>query len=214
MAPLMTASPKAPELRSGDVLTRDEFERRYEAMPDLKRAELIEGVVYMPSPVRHTYHGRPHAQLAGWISAYVRATSGTEFAITSTFRIDLDNEVQPDLMLRRTGPDAGSRIDTDGYIEGAPELLVEVAASSVSYDLHQKKRIYRRCGVREYLVLRSEDAEVDWFVLRAGAYERLAPDAAGVLRSEAFPGLWLGVPALLAGDDAGMVAVLRAGLAD
>ena len=133
-------------------------------------------------------------------------------ASNTTVRLDLDTEVQPDVLLRlEQGGD--SRIGADGYVEGAPELAVEVAASSASYDLHDKLRAYRRNGVQEYLVWRVLDRELDWFVLRDGAYQRLAADPAGILRSAAFPGLWLNVPALLARDLAAVLATLQAGLA-
>ena len=213
MTPLMTTSNRIPVLRAGDRLSRDEFERRYEAMPDLKKAELLEGVVYMPSPVRYTQHGLPHALLAGWLCEYRRATPGVAVGIDTTFRVDQDNELQPDLMLRITGPSGRSRIDQDHYIHGAPELVVEVAASSVSYDLHQKLQVYRRAGVQEYLVQRTEDGAVDWFVLRSGGYHRLVPDAAGYLRSQVFHGLWLDAAALLRADDAAMHTTLHLGLA-
>ncbi|MEZ6036771.1 MAG: Uma2 family endonuclease [Planctomycetota bacterium] len=210
----MTTSPKIPELCAGDVLTRDEFERRYAAMPNLKKAELIEGVVYMPSPVRYTQHGNPHFLLSRWLGVYCDATPGVDGASDSTIRLDQDNEPQPDLMLRITGPRGSSRIDADGYLQGPPELVVEVAASSVSYDLHQKLAAYRRNGVAEYLVLRTEDAAVDWFVLRRGTYERQLPDPAGLLRSERFAGLWLDPAALLRGDAAALRAAVDRGLAD
>jgi Uma2 family endonuclease len=200
-------------LCAGDVLTRDEFERRYAAMPQLKKAELIEGVVYMPSPVRLDLHGRPHALLAAWLVSYAEATPGTECADNATVRLDLDNEPQPDLLLRIDRAHGTSRMGGAGYLEGPPELVVEVAASSVSYDLHQKLHIYRRAGVREYLVLRSDEAAVDWFALRGGAYERLAADAQGVLHSAAFPGLGLDVPALLRDDLPALLATLERGLA-
>jgi Uma2 family endonuclease len=209
----MATGSRIPELRAGDRLTRDEFERRYDAMPDLKKAELLEGVVYMPSPVRYDQHGRPHALLAGWLSAYECATAGIGYCIDSSLRLDLDNEPQPDLALRVDGPAGRSRVDADGYLQGAPELAVEVAASSVSYDLHQKLHVYRRAGIQEYLVLRSEDAAVDWFVLRGGRYDRLAADANGTLRSEVFPGLWLDAPALVRGDHPALHAALALGLA-
>lgn len=208
----MSTGIRVPELRAGDRLTRDEFERRYGAMPNLKKAELLEGVVYMPSPVRCLQHGLPHAQLAEWLGAYRQATPAVMFCIDTSLRLDLDNEPQPDLLLRVDGSGGRSRVDADGYLQGPPELAVEVAASSVSYDLHQKLHVYRRAGVQEYLVLRSEDAAVDWFALRGGRYERLEPDANGVLRSEVFPGLWLDVAALLRGDDAAIHAALRTGL--
>jgi Uma2 family endonuclease len=209
----MTAAPRIPVLCAGDVLTRDEFERRYAAMPQLKKAELIEGVVYMPSPVRHVQHGHPHFLLASWLAAYVEATPGTDGSSDATLRLDLDNEPQPDLVLRIAGPTGSSRIDRDGYLAGPPELLVEVAASSVSYDLHQKLHVCRRAGVREYLVLRTDDAAVDWFALRDGTYRQLGADAQGILRSEVFPGLWLDVAALLRGDPAALRAAVTAGTA-
>lgn len=214
MAPTMTTSPRIPELCAGDVLTRDEFERRYAAMPKLKKAELIEGVVYMPSPVRYTQHGNPHFLLGTWLGLYAAATPGVDGASDTTVRLDLDNEPQPDLVLRITGPRGSSQVDADGYLQGPPELVVEVAASSASYDLHQKLAAYRRNGVREYLVLRTEDAAVDWFVLRRGAYERQLVDAAGRLRSERFAGLWLDAAGLLRGDAAALRTAVEAGLGD
>ena len=203
-----------PPLENGDVLTRAEFERRYEAMLHLKKAELIEGVVYVPSPVRHRYHGHQHTHLVSWLGYYEAHTPGVEASDNVTVRLDLDNEPQPDALLF-IDPACGGRalIDAEGYIEGAPELVAEVASSSVSYDLHAKLRVYRRNGVREYIVWRVLDREIDWFVLRAGQYERLALDVDGLYRSEVFPGLWLDPAALLRGDLATVLAVVQRGLA-
>ncbi len=201
-------------LENGDKLTRAEFERRYEAMPHLKKAELIEGVVYVPSPVRHRFHGRQHIHLANWLGHYEAGTPGVEASDNSTVRLDLDNEPQPDGLLF-IDPACGGQalIDADGYIEGAPELVAEVASSSASYDLHAKLRVYRRNGVREYVVWRVLEREIDWFVLRAGQYERLTLDASGLLRSEVFSGLWLDPTALLRGDMTTVFAVVQRGLA-
>lgn len=194
--------------------TRDraEFERRYHAMPNLKKAELVEGVVYVGSPVRYEQHGQPNFLIDGWLFVYASATPGVAGAGNSTVRLDLDNEPQPDVLLR-IEHGGSSRIDADGYVVGPPELVVEVAVSSASYDLHDKLQAYRRNGVREYLVWRVLDAEVDWFALRDGAFALVAADEAGIVRSEAFPGLWLNVPALLAGDTATVLTTVQAGLA-
>ncbi len=203
-----------PPLEPGDRLTRAEFERRYEAMPQLKKAELIEGVVYMPSPARFQRHGRPNAHLITWLGLYESATPGVEGGGNSTARLDLDNEPQPDALLLIDPARGGqARISPDDYVEAAPELVGEVAASSASIDLNTKLHVYRRNGVREYIVWRVLDQEVDWFVLRAGQYERLAPDGAGILRSEVFPGLWLDPAALVRRDLARVLAVLQQGLA-
>src|SRR5215216_265089 len=146
-------SPVVPPLEGGDRLTRAEFERRYNAMPHLKKAELIEGVVYVPSPVRYTQHGQPDFDIEGWLATYRMATPWTAGATNTTVRLDLDNEPQPDVILRleRGGQ---SHVDADGYLEGAPELAIEVTASHASYDLHDKLRAYRRNGIQEYIVWR------------------------------------------------------------
>jgi Uma2 family endonuclease len=203
-----------PALENGDRLTRAEFERRYEAMPHLKKAELIEGVVYVPSPVRHRQHGAPHAHLISWLGQYAAHTPGVEVGDNSSVRLDLDNEPQPDALLCIDPACGGQvRISADGMIEGAPELVAEVASSSVSYDLHAKLHVYRRNGVREYIVWRVLEREVDWFVLRAGQYERMPVDAQGLVRSEVFPGLWLDPAALVRGDLATVLAIVQRGLA-
>jgi len=200
-------------LENGDRLTRAEFERRYEAMPNLKKAELIEGVVYMPSPVRHRYHGRQHSHLGFWLCAYEGSTPYVEVSDNSTVRLDLDNEPQPDCLLFIQPEHGGqARIGEDGYIEGAPELVAEVASSSASYDLGDKLKAYRRNGVREYVVWRVLDQEVDWFVNRGGQFERLSPAIDGILRSTVFPGLWLNSAALLGGDVNAVLATVLQGL--
>jgi Uma2 family endonuclease len=181
-------------------------------MPDVKKAELIEGVVYMGSPVRYVQHGLPEHALRAWLFFYERHTPGLCHVGNTTLRLDLDNEPQPDILLRLPEQAGGrSRVTTDGYLEGAPELVIEVAASSTSYDLHQKLHAYRRNGVMEYLVHRVEDGEVDWFVLDGGTYVRQQPDAHGLLASRVFPGLVLDVAALLREDfDALKAAIERA----
>ncbi len=201
-------------LDNGDRLSRAEFERRYDAMPRLKKAELIEGVVHMPSPVRLLSHGRPHAHLIGWLVHYEAHTPGVMTADNATTRLDLDNEPQPDgVLFIDPGRGGQARISPDDYLEEGPELVGEVAASSASYDLHAKFHVYRRNRVLEYLVWRVLDRALDWFVLREGQYERLPPDANGLLRSRVFPGLWLDPTALVRSDLATVLAVLDQGLA-
>jgi Uma2 family endonuclease len=202
-----------PPLENGDRLTRSEFERRYDAMPHLKKAELIEGMVRMPSPVRVRSHGKPHGQIMGWLSVYSSATPGVEFADNTTVRLDPDNEVQPDAVLWLSeAADGGARITEDDYLEGSPELIVEISSSSVSYDLHDKLKVYRRNGVKEYVVWRVYDRQIDWFRLEAEEYLAIPADADLVSRSKVFPGLWLNVPALLSGDLPCVFSTLEKGL--
>jgi Uma2 family endonuclease len=204
---------RIPELQNGDHLTRAEFELRYSAMPENIKAELIEGIVYMSSPVSHRDHGGPHFNINGFLAIYSFATSSVEGGDNTTLRLDLENEPQPDVFLRIL-PEFGGQSANDGkYVAGAPELVAKISASSVSYDLHEKLGAYQRNGVREYLVWRVGDAAIDWFVLREGRFEKLVPDAAGILKSEVFPGLWLDPAALLRGDLARVMAVVQEGVA-
>lgn len=205
------ANGRVPPLDNGDRLTRPEFERRYATMPHVKKAELIEGVVYMPSPVSNE-HAVPHFDLITWLGYYRAATPGISGGDNGTLRLDLDNEPQPDAFLRILAEHGGqARVDEDGYVSGAPELVAEVARSSVSIDLHAKLHAYRRNGVREYLVWRVEDRTIDWFVLREGRYEPLAA-AEGLYRSEVLPGLWLDAAALLSGDLSAVFQTVQRGL--
>jgi Uma2 family endonuclease len=214
-----TGTPSSPEkplfevpvLESGDHLTLKEFERRYNAMPHLKKAELIEGRVYMSSAVRKT-HGDAHADVIVWLGVYRVGTPGTKLCDNGTVRMDDENEPQPDALLRIETADGHCTVSEDDYLEGTPELIVEVAGSSASYDLHEKFEMYQRNGVKEYLVWQLYENRLDWFVLQDGKYVAFEPDDNGILRSRVFPGLDLAVDALLAGDMATVVAEVQKGL--
>jgi Uma2 family endonuclease len=197
-----------PRLETGDRLVREEFHRRYEARPDIKKAELVDGVVYVASAVRFGKHSRPHAMTITWLGSYASRQRGVELADNGTVFLGETSEVQPDACLFRFGPD-GPRLTPDDYLDGAPQLVLEVAASSVDYDLGTKLEVYRRNGVAEYVVWRVLDGAIDWFRLRGGQYERVEPDERGVIESEIFPGLRLNVQKMLTGDIAGVLAELE-----
>lgn len=202
-----------PPLEAGDRLKQDEFLRRYEAMPDVHRAELIEGVVYMPSPVAADDHGEPHFDFNGWLFTYRAHTPGVRGGDNSTLKLDIDNCPQPDGYLRLLPECGGQSRLVDGYIERAPELVAEVAASSESYDLHDKLNAYRRNGVREYVVWRVRNRAVDWFLLEGGRFQSQQPGEDGILRSQVFPGLWLDPQAVIGGNMARVLDVLEQGIA-
>ena len=201
-------------MQQGDHLTRAEFELRYEAMPDLKIAELIEGVVHMPSPVRWNDHAGPHADLIGWQWHYRAFTTGVRVGDSGSVRLDLDNMPQPDgTMIILPSHGGQAKLSADDYIEGAPEQVAEIAASTVSIDLHTKLRVYRRNNVLEYMVWRVEEKAIDWFLLRQGQYERLPVTGDGIYQSVVFPGLWLDPAAMARGDMATVLRVLQQGIA-
>jgi Uma2 family endonuclease len=202
-----------PPLESGDRLSRPEFERRYTAAPHIKKAELIEGVVYVASPLRFQQHAEPHSRLHGWLWTYQVATQGLLLGIEPSVQLDMDNEPQPDIVLIVDEALGGrSRLTEDGYLEGAPELVIEIAASSVAIDTGSKKQAYRRNGVLEYIVWQSFENQLEWFCLVDGEYSLLQPDPDGIVRSRVFPGLWLVIDALLNNNMGEVLAILQQGL--
>jgi Uma2 family endonuclease len=201
-----------PPLHSGDHLTRAEFERRYAAHPEIKKAELIEGVVYVASPVR-IEHGKPHASIMTWLGVYRANTPGLGIGDNATLKLDRENEYQPDAVLYVEPTQGGQVKIEDGYLSGTPELVVEVAASSAAHDLNQKLRAYQRNGVQEYLVLLVYEQQTRWFQLVEDHYELISPDEDGVLRSQVFPGLHFHSGRFWADDMAGLLQILQEGLA-
>jgi len=214
--PQAAPAPKGvPPLEAGDHLDRAEYHRRYSASPEGLKAELIEGVVYMPSPAGEEHHGAPWSRMDTCLGCYAAFTPGVRSSTGPTVLLDDHNEPEPDLVLRILPGHGGQSSSTDppkSFIRGAPELAVEVAASNVTIALREKKQAYERCGVKEYLVWRAFDAQIDWFVLRDGAYTGLEPDSIGIYRSSVFPGLWVDSRALLRGDMARVLAVLLEGI--
>lgn len=204
---------RVPPLENGAHLSAREFLRRFEAMPELKKAELIDGTVYMASPVRLDRHGEPDNLIQTWLGNYSLATPGVKAATNATARLGPDDVPQPDGLLRLL-PECGgrARLDAKGYLVGPPELVAEVSASTASIDGRDKLTAYRRAGVIEYMVWRTEDEAVDWWALEEDEYRPLLAGPDGVLRSRVFPGLWLDAAALVAGKGAQFMAVLRQGL--
>ena len=204
-----SAEPKA-ELHNGDTMTQPEFHRIYEQMGEDFRAELIGGIVYVGSPLKYR-HGRNHLFLGTLITLYSGNTPGTDCGDNTTVVLGDSDEVQPDLVLRVLAECGGqSRIDENDYIRGAPELLIEVAMTSASIDLHFKRKEYARHGVPEYLVLNLREQRLHWFDLRKDRVR--TPDADGVCRIEGFPGLWLHADGVVKRDFQLAMNTLNAGL--
>ena len=207
LKPATPAWRPVPSLENGDHLSAREFLRRYEAMPEVKKAELIQGIVHMASPVRLDLHGKPDALIQGWLCVYAASHPEATHATNVTVRLDSDDVAQPDAVLFLDAAHGGkAAVDESGYLSGAPELVVEIAASSVSRDAREKLVSYRRAGVAEYLLWRVLDEEIDWFLLEEDEYRPIQPEE-GLLRSRVFPGLALPVAAALSGDLATVLGV-------
>ena len=207
LKPATPARRPVPSLENGDHLSAREFLRRYEAMPEVKKAELIQGIVHMASPVRLDLHGKPDALIQGWLCVYAASHPEATHATNVTVRLDSDDVAQPDAVLFLDAAHGGkAAVDESGYLSGAPELVVEIAASSVSRDAREKLVSYRRAGVAEYLLWRVLDEEIDWFLLEEDEYRPIQPEE-GLLRSRVFRGLALPVAAALSGDLATVLGV-------
>lgn len=197
-------------LVAGQRLKRDEFLRRWEAMPEVKHAELIGGVVYMPSPISRS-HGSHDVLVAGWLMQYAARTQGCDAASNGTWLM-LEDAPQPDVDLRIL-PEYGGQSRLEGpYCAGAPELAAEICLSSASYDLGPKMELYRAAGVKEYLAVLLGESRVVWYRLAEGRYVAFEPGSDGLLRSVVFPGLWLDPQALLALNGARVLDALDLGL--
>jgi Uma2 family endonuclease len=208
----MTAPVLTPPLREDERLTRDEFLRRWEAMPDLKWAELIDGIVHMPSPIS-TPHGDYHGRMFAWLAYYVADTCGCRLLPATTWLMSEDSAPQPDIALC-IRPERGGQSREEGiYSAGAPELIVEISHTTITRDAGVKLRLYERNGVKEYLIVRPEMKQVIWRELSQNKYLEIAPGADGILRSRVFPGLWLETRALWDGNYAGLAAIVQQGLA-
>lgn len=206
-------SKRLPPLENGDRLDQQTFHARYRAMREDCRAELIGGIVYMPSPQKIP-HSEAQLLVVRWLDGYAEATPGTKALLNNTQILGPDSEPEPDACLF-IAPEYGGRVyvDEDDYLHGAPELIVEVSSSTESIDLHGKKQDYQKAGVSEYVVLALRTQQVFWFLRQRGKYKEIPLPSDGIFRSRMFPGLWLDAEAMLRCHRPGVLAALKRGLA-
>ncbi len=207
----ISAQVMPPLLREGDRLTREEFLRRWDAMPGLKRAELSNGVVHTPSPVSDV-HNVYHFRLSYWLGVYATGTPGCEGGVAGTWLMANDSSPQPDLDLRILREYGGQSWIEGQYPAGAPELIIEISHTTSTRDSGEKLKLYERSGVREYLIVRPKSQRLIWRELVNGKYREIAPEPDGTLHSRTFPGLWLEPAALWQANLDGLAAVVRRGL--
>jgi len=204
--------PDAPPLATGQRMDRATFHARYLETPEHFKAELIDGVVFVASPIAQ-FHCDANDDLTTLLKLYASSTPGTHANANRTCKVDEDNEVQPDALLY-IEPEFGGQVRIEGgYLVGLPELVVEVAYSTVERDLKTKRKLYEANGVREYIVYRADTHELIWFGRDDAAFVRREPDTDGLICSRAFPGLQLKTDDLVAGNTASMIATLQLGLA-
>jgi Uma2 family endonuclease len=203
----------APPLENGDRLSRTEFERRYAAHPEIKKAELIEGIVYVASPTKLP-HGLVHGRASLWLSTYVHATPPIRLVENTSIQLAQDDFAQPDLFLwlPKTHEQDAAAGQRDEILDHAPDLVIEIAASSAAYDLHVKMNAYQRSAAPEYVVFLVYERETVWFAWQDGVYHQRTPDQQGIIRSQVFPGLWLDTARFWADDSTGVANVVRRGM--
>jgi Uma2 family endonuclease len=199
-----------PPLVPGERLTQAEFHRRYELCPEGEKWELVGGIVYMAPPLGRS-HSRYDGKIGLVLELYEMATPGVETLHNATTILGEDSEPQPDLGLRILPEFGGQSQNRNDYVEGVPELVVEVMHSTTALDMHAKRNDYREAGVVEYLVVCVEEQEVHWYHFPSA--RPIRPDRQEVARSRVFPGLWLDTAALLGLDAARLRDVVAQGLA-
>lgn len=200
-----------PLLVNGERMKQPEFHRRYAEYDEDEKWELIGGIVYKAPSMLSLAHSDYDGEIGYILETYRRATPGTQVTHNATAILGEESEPQPDLGLRILPEYGGQSWTTpDGYLQGAPELLIEVAHSRRAIDMHGKRDDYQRNGVLEYFVVCWEEQETHWFHFPSG--DMIRPNRQGISRSRVFPGLWLDVSALLRLDSARLMAVLQQGL--
>jgi len=211
-AKLETATEGEEELRPGDHLDQAAFHKLYQSAGPNVHAELIGGVVYMSSPTSPR-HARRQGFASAWLGVYAALTPGTVFYDNASIVLSDQDEPQPDAMLTIEQP-ADEKSEDEHAFHRVPELVCEVAYSSHAYDLFEKKRLFERYGVKEYVVFAMRQSTVSWFVRSdEGVYETHPSDEAGIFKSIVFPGLWLDSQALMRKDMAAVLHVLNQGIA-
>lgn len=198
-----------PPLESGDVLDAHEYWRRYCAAFGKLKAERINGKVYVMSPLRAVHHGNPHAILCHWLGSYSMHDPELVVSDNATIRMNTDNDPQPDLCLLRV--QGQTRFDDEGYIVGAPEMIVEIAGSSASYDFGEKREVYEAAGVGEYLVFEAIGGRIEWWRLESGRFVEIQPEG-GIYKSVLFPGLWLDAEALRSANSLKLIGTMQQGM--
>jgi Uma2 family endonuclease len=206
--PILETPPEAQPLITGIRLSREEFLRRWESLPELKKAELIEGIVFVPSPVgrRHSFFD---TKLSAWLFLYAAHTPWTEAGSDATCDL-IGSMPQPDSFLLILG---GNETHEKKFVDVAPELVVEICDTSTDYDYGPKLDLYRRAGVKEYITVDTMHGWLVWRILIDGDYKHLAAGDEGVLRSPTFPGLWLNPEHVWLADSIPMIELLQQGIA-
>jgi Uma2 family endonuclease len=206
----MKAAPST--LVEGQRLDQPTFHAIYQAMPPGTRAELIDGVVYIPSPVG-LEHGEAQVHVIAWLAHYVENTPGVRALDNATTVLGTKGEPQPDGLLRILPEYGGRTWNQGGFVHGAPEFVIEISKATRSVDLGPKLADYERAGVIEYVVGAIDPDEIYWFSHDHGALVQQSTADDGLYRSRTFPGLWLDPVALLAGDTRRLRAIVDQGCA-
>ena len=212
MAPILKLKPhlRPAMLHNGDCMSQAEFHRAYSLSPEGFRAELVGGTVLVASPMLAD-HGEFHSPLMTLFGNHESETAGVTSGDNSTLILGDRSEPQPDAYLRILPEFGGqAKVNENGYIEGPPGLIAEIALSSYSVDLHSKREDYAENGVHEYLVLSIRERRLHWFDLPKNVEHDLPSD--GVCRLRSFPGLWIHVPSLIARDLKKLNRTLRKGI--
>ncbi|HDZ91132.1 MAG: Uma2 family endonuclease [Deltaproteobacteria bacterium] len=133
--------------------------------PDDERWELIDGVAYNMSAAPRIIHQNIVSNFHIRLKTHPENRCYTGIAPTDVV-FDEYNVVQPDLFVVC---DAGKI--TGDNIQGAPDLIIEVVSPATEVrDRREKKSLYEKFGVMEYLIVFPEREYVERYFLETGTY--------------------------------------------
>lgn len=138
----------------------------YVTWPDDERWELIDGEAYNMTPAPSVRHQKIANNLNILLSTHPKKRAECFVGIAPTDVVFSDPDVvQPDVFVV-----CDEDKITEPNIQGAPDLIIEVISPNTALkDKREKKALYERYGVREYIILDPTDQYVERFVLEEGS---------------------------------------------
>ena len=125
-------------------------------------------LIMSPSPI--SLHQIISGRILQLALNFLDASNNNGFLVSAPMdvRFDEGNIYQPDILYIEE-----SRKDeiVKDFVEGAPDLIIEILSpSNAYYDLRQKKEVYEKYGVKEYIIIDPIAQNADLYLLKEGAY--------------------------------------------
>jgi Uma2 family endonuclease len=188
MAYFVKKPDKKPSIQEANASGLVTFEKFYEIVEENVKADLLDGKIIRDSPAipRHSHVVTRLGRLIGDFAE--KFDIGEVFGATASVRLSKYQGPEPDVFFIRK---SRLRIMGEKYIDGPPDLCVEVISkSSRKIDRGRKFVLYAEHGVKEYWIVDPLRNTVEFYENHDGAWVEIKPDERGRLHSKVLPGFW------------------------